>query len=345
MHIAKGYISRQLNQAITSTYSQEALDKFRGGPDGPYKFWVDTTGNNNQLVKSILRRRSWLTFSNDPLFQTFEQVHIIWTQWKQTRIVEQLKPHQFYNKLEGNYLLTNKYYLLSTMRDYYDKLGGGPDSKTYIDVMPLTFRMSIDRLSGVNGNSGYAKFKSTFEQEKKDAGTSIWIVKPGENSNRGRGIQIFGEIEQIRDFIETTTRENYLHPMTKFVIQKYMTNPLLIERRKFDMRVFGVVHLLNGPNNTREFRGYFFREGYLRTSSREYNINDLENRYVHLTNDAIQKKSADYGKFETGNKISYEDFAEILKTLKGVDFYKEILPQIKQSVADTMEALSSLLEE
>jgi hypothetical protein len=46
---------------------------FRAGQDStPYKFWVDTTGNNNQLVKSILRRRSWLTFSNDPLFQTFD---------------------------------------------------------------------------------------------------------------------------------------------------------------------------------------------------------------------------------------------------------------------------------
>jgi len=53
------------------------------------------------------------------------------------------------------------------------------------------------------------------------------------------------------------------------------------------LRVFGVAHILTGPNGTREFRGYFFKEGYLRTSSREFNINDLENRYVHLTNDAI----------------------------------------------------------
>jgi tubulin---tyrosine ligase len=111
------------------------------------------------------------------------------------------------------------------------------------------------------------------------------------------------------------------------------------------LRVFGVAHIINGPNGTREFRGYFFKEGYLRTSSREFNINDLENRYVHLTNDAIQKKSADYGKFETGNKMSYDDFQDFLKTNKNVDFYKDILPQIKQSVTDTLEALSSLLEE
>jgi tubulin monoglycylase TTLL3/8 len=43
--------------------------------------------------------------------------------------------------------------------------------------------------------------------------------------------------------------------------------------------------------------------------------------------------------------MSYDDFQEFLKQAKGVDFYKEILPQIKQSVADTFEALSSLLED
>lgn len=70
-------------------------------------------------------------------------------------------------------------------------------------------------------------------------------------------------------------------------------------------------------NKTREFRAFFYKEGYLRTSSREFSITDLDNRYVHLTNDAIQKKSSDYGKFENGNKLSYEDFQEVLKAITG----------------------------
>lgn len=55
-------------------------------------------------------------------------------------------------------------------------------------------------------------------------------------------------------------------------------------------------------------KGYFYDEGYLRTSSREFSIHNLSNKLVHLTNDAIQKKADDYGKFENGNKISYADF-------------------------------------
>jgi tubulin---tyrosine ligase len=53
---------------------------------------------------------------------------------------------------------------------------------------------------------------------------------------------------------------------------------------------------------------YLYEEGYLRTSCREFSINDLSNKFVHLTNDAVQKKAQDYGKFEAGNKISYNEF-------------------------------------
>ena len=55
-------------------------------------------------------------------------------------------------------------------------------------------------------------------------------------------------------------------------------------------------------------KGYFYEEGYLRTSSREFTISNLSNKLVHLTNDAIQKHAPDYGKFESGNKLSYIDF-------------------------------------
>ena len=60
---------------------------------------------------------------------------------------------------------------------------------------------------------------------------------------------------------------------------------------------------VNGNHKT-----YIYDEGYLRTSSREYNMHDLSNKLVHLTNDAIQKKAEDYGKYEAGNKMSYAEF-------------------------------------
>ncbi len=42
---------------------------------------------------------------------------------------------------------------------------------------------------------------------------------------------------------------------------------------------------------------FWYNEGYLRTSSEYYNLNDIENVFVHLTNDAIQCDGEKYGKF------------------------------------------------
>jgi hypothetical protein len=34
-------------------------------------------------------------------------------------------------------------------------------------------------------------------------------------------------------------------------------------------------------------KGYWYEEGYIRTSSGVFNINNISNKMIHLTNDAI----------------------------------------------------------
>jgi hypothetical protein len=66
-----------------------------------------------------------------------------------------------------------------------------------------------------------------------------------------------------------------------FIIQKYIERPLLIHKRKFDIRVWVLL--------THEHDLYFFPEGYLRTSGSEFNIdlNNVDDAFVHLTNNAV----------------------------------------------------------
>ena len=78
---------------------------------------------------------------------------------------------------------------------------------------------------------------------------------------------------------------------------------MLYKNRKFDIRTFTLMVTING-----NLQGYWYQEGYLRTSSREFTLKNVQNRYVHLTNDAVQKRLDDYGKFESGNKLSYPEF-------------------------------------
>lgn len=54
-------------------------------------------------------------------------------------------------------------------------------------------------------------------------------------------------------------------------------------------------------------KAYWYQEGYVRTSSSPYSLRSSKDLYVHLTNDAVQKNCETYGKYESGNKISYEE--------------------------------------
>lgn len=79
-------------------------------------------------------------------------------------------------------------------------------------------------------------------------------------------------------------------------------------------------------------KGYFYQDGYLRTSCREFTLQNLSNRMIHLTNDAVQKKAEDYGKYEAGNKLSYNDFQNYLdKNFADLNvcFDRDLLPQMK----------------
>ena len=67
---------------------------------------------------------------------------------------------------------------------------------------------------------------------------------------------------------------------------------------------------------------------------------------IHLTNDAVQKKDAEYGKFETGNKLSFGEYQAYLSkyhpNLK-IDFRSHIFSQIKQIMTDTFRATHKII--
>lgn len=88
-------------------------------------------------------------------------------------------------------------------------------------------------------------------------------------------------------------------------------------------------------------KGYWYEHGYIRTTSFEYTLNNSFTS-VHLTNDAVQKHLPEYGKYEKGNKISYEDFQKYLdKEYNGkYDFFSDIYPKIRKIASDSIRACS-----
>ena len=66
------------------------------------------------------------------------------------------------------------------------------------------------------------------------------------------------------------------------------------------------------------------------------------NRFIHLTNDAVQMQSPDYGRFECGNKLTYENFQKVLKGR--ANFSRDMLPRMKRIVKDTIIAVYKKME-
>jgi len=110
-----------------------------------------------------------------------------------------------------------------------------------------------------------------------------------------------------------------------FVIQKYIEKPLLINKRKFDIRVWSLItnqKVNNVPRSLAQMKGqsimtsqYVSQIGYIRTACEEYSLeaSDINKQYIHLTNNAIQKFADNYGKFEDGNQMSYAQFEQYVK--------------------------------
>jgi hypothetical protein len=96
-----------------------------------------------------------------------------------------------YNHMENNFHLSNKKALYYNMKTYYDALG-----LEWYQVLPLTFHVK----EGINDKE-FNKFVDVFNGNDNGQfgnldklGKTIWIVKPGENTNRGSGIQVCREL-------------------------------------------------------------------------------------------------------------------------------------------------------
>ena len=93
-----------------------------------------------------------------------------------------------YSKQENNFHLANKKAIFYNMRVYFEAIG-----MDYHSYLPLTFHIK----EGLN-DTQCLKFEHIFNEANANRptvldnypkfGKHLWIVKPGENTNQGRGI-------------------------------------------------------------------------------------------------------------------------------------------------------------
>jgi hypothetical protein len=96
------------------------------------------------------------------------------------------------NHQENNFHLSNKKAIYYNMKVYYEAT-----HQNIFDHLPITFHIK----DGVTDKE-FSKFEEAYNNPQNNPdlvkypnmGTSIWIVKPGENTNRGCGITVCREL-------------------------------------------------------------------------------------------------------------------------------------------------------
>lgn len=74
------------------------------------------------------------------------------------------------------------------------------------------------------------------------------------------------ETGKVIDLIKR--REKHHNGQTKtFILQSYIDRPFLYNGRKFDIRHYMMITSVNGI-----LKAYWYKEGYIRTSSEKYDI-------------------------------------------------------------------------
>ena len=138
-----------------------------------------------------------------------------------------------------------------------------------------------------------------------------------------------------KDTYEFNTEQAYhKYRSNIIVIQKYIEKPLLYFDRKFDIRIWVLL--------THDFKVYMFNEGHLKCCSVKYNLN-LNDNFSHLTNYSFQKYNNNFGKYEKGNEVSFDDLQYNIKVNYNncIDFKNDVIPKIKKIIKFVFQSVKN----
>ena len=82
--------------------------------------------------------------------------------------------------------------------------------KNVFNYLPLTYHIiSYD-------DNSWKEFLNCHKKFTEEKGKNIWILKPGENSNRGNGITVHSTLETIESIIKSEKSNR------TYILQKYI---------------------------------------------------------------------------------------------------------------------------
>ncbi len=164
--------------------------------------------------------------------------------------------------------------------------------------------------------------KEIIEKKFKDykiSKNNLWLIKPADGMI-GNGIKILTNFSDLYD---------------RGVVTKYIHNPLLLNGKKFDLRLYVLI------TSFLPLKIYLNKEGLVRITTKYFTLdkNNYNNSFIHLTNTGVNKKNKNYifsKNFtdENSNKWSLATLKNYLKR-NGIN-YKKIFYKIKDIIIKSL---------
>ncbi|XP_071665557.1 tubulin polyglutamylase TTLL5 isoform X7 [Patagioenas fasciata] len=242
-----------------------------------YRLSYKIVRTDSRLVRSILTAHGF-----HEVHPNSSDYNLMWTgSHLKPSLLRSLTDIQKVNHFPRSYELTRKDRLYKNV----SRMQLAHGFKTF-HILPQTFILPTE----------YQDFCNTYS---KDRGP--WIVKPVASS-RGRGVYLINNPNQI------VLEDNIL-------VSRYISNPLLIDDFKFDVRLYVLVTSYD------PLVIYLYEEGLARFATVRYDqtSKNIKNQFMHLTNYSVNKKSGDYVSCDDpevedyGNKWSMSAILRYLK--------------------------------
>ncbi|GAB6032804.1 hypothetical protein CHUAL_012007 [Chamberlinius hualienensis] len=212
-----------------------------------------------EIIAQVLEERNWIGFSDES--DNRNDWNLWWSPSPALHYKSflPLKPWQFVNEIQllNGSKVSRKDRLVRSIRS------GRASYGDVYDFMPLAFVLPGD----------YVRF--VLEYSKRNSkNDNFWILKPADKS-RGRGIFVFKLL-------------NELSYNSCAVVQKYLTNPLLVSGYKFDLRIYVCIASI------RPLSIYAYHDGLVRFATVPFDLKNVRNPFSHMTNTSINKFSPSY---------------------------------------------------
>ena len=182
--------------------------------------------------------------------------NVYWGHHLNEKEFAKLAPQQLVNHFPGSFGIGRKDYLWKNLSRMQRMHGAA------YDFVAKSYMLPRDR--------------EFFERDYNEG--EVFIVKPPASAE-GRGIRLMTKMDQAPK------------GTVPVLVQRYLGEPYLINNKKFDLRIY------IGVTSFDPLRCYIFDEGLARFATSDYTpvtAANRKNRYMHLTNYSVNKKSPDF---------------------------------------------------